>query len=211
MRPILAFAVAFSLASSAIADDKPVKIPLKEIWALNMPGTKNIRELKGQQSDDSLVIQLERLLHSKQIKARRKGFAVPGTGLAALNRAYAGLFEKQTTHESLAAKNEVSLVFFSRPSSDYVHLQSVERQGDQITIKYVFVPHKTRELSAHFALIPMGKLPAGKWRVDVVKSPMAQKYLNAGFNPVDDNVARGIVCAPFTFEIVSPKAHTPDN
>ncbi len=104
----------------------------------------------------------------------------------------------------------MTLVFFSQEFNCYVRLQSVERQADVITVKYVFVPHKTKELTDHFALIPIGKLPKGKWRVEIVQSPMEQKYKDAGFKEVSAKIAGQVVCGSFTFEIVSPDGISSD-
>lgn len=197
--------------TSAIAGEGVVTIPLKEIWALDVPGTRDLRKLTDQRPDIAIAERIDRILQVNPTKGNRKGFAVAGEDLAAVKEALARLSDKRAAPESLPSDMEVSLVFFSTPFSYYVHLQSVERRGDVITIKYAFVPHKTKELTAHFAIIPMGKLPVGKWQVKIVQLPMAQEYKAAGFKPVDSKTAREIVCAPFVFETVLPNGVKPDN
>ena len=38
----LFFALAMLSASLAVAEEQPVEIPLKDVWAVNMPGTRAI-------------------------------------------------------------------------------------------------------------------------------------------------------------------------
>jgi hypothetical protein len=42
------------LSAAAVQADEPVKIPLKDIWAYRMSGTKDVRELQPEAYEQSL-------------------------------------------------------------------------------------------------------------------------------------------------------------
>jgi hypothetical protein len=92
------------------------------------------------------------------------------------------------------------LVFFSHPSSYYARLRTVERDGNQFTVSYQFEPHLTPESTVHFALIPLGKLPAGEYRVVYRQLPIDEKFAAQGFQPVEPRAAE-LVAHNFKFTI----------
>ena len=98
--------------------------------------------------------------------------------------------------------SEISVVFFSYLGGPYVHLYRAERRHGDIEIRYRFVPHETKELTVHVALVPLGKLQSGKYRVNIVRSPMEQRMIDLGFRDVSDENARRIVCSSFSFSVV---------
>ncbi len=195
------------IASANAVADNVVQIPLKSILAHGMPGTRDVRELEkgavppNQRAplSDDIGGELE-FIPKGQTTA--KGFAVVGTGNAALRNAHAVLVKKQQPRQSFSADAEISVVFFSHSFDQYVHLDNVERRDKTIKIAYRFVPHETKQMTAHFALIPLGKLPVGKYRVDFVRLPLEQKYVDTGFRSVDSQWNNRVVCLPFSFEIV---------
>lgn len=85
-------AMLFAAGTTAIAQEKPVEIPLTEIWAYKMLGTRDVRELesvpKGLPNDElfrrSLVYQIHRARHKARPKEGASGFAVSGTAQEAL-------------------------------------------------------------------------------------------------------------------------------
>ena len=46
--------------------------------------------------------------------------------------------------------------------------------------------------------------------MEIVQSPMEQKYKDAGFKEVIAKIAGQVVCGSFTFEIVSPDGISSD-
>ena len=189
-------------ASGGSQESEPKVIPLKEIWAYNMPGTLNVQKMDPDQPG-GLFEEIRRSLWAfpSKDKDARKGFAVSGTGLEALRQVHAVLVEEQDPEQTFPANSDISVAFFSYQDSRYVHLHRVERQGNVVNIRYRFVPHETEEATTHFALIPLGKLSSGEYRVNVIQSPLEQKYVEQGFRSLSDTIARRIVCNSFSFSI----------
>jgi hypothetical protein len=183
---------------------KAVEIPLKSIWAHEMPGTRDIRVLeKGVVSQRaSLADQIGGALDFiPKGQTAGKGFAVVGTDKEALRNAHKVLVQTRKPRQSFSASADLSLVFFSHPFGQYVHLAHVEQRDKTIKISYRFVPHETKQMTAHFALIPLGKLTAGGYQVDIVRLPLEQKYVAQGFKPVDPQWESRVVCQPFSFTV----------
>ena len=212
--------VAFLTAIAAPPDEeqKAVSIRLKDIWARNMPGTRDVRELEPEVFGESVrelsseeVVGRSRRSLINQIggalpflpegQSARRGFAVAGTDLEALQNAHAVFTKKRQVRQSFSTADNIGVVFYSHSFNQYVHLDNVKRDGKSIEIVYRFVPHETKEMTAHFALIPLGKLPAGKYRVDIVRAPMEEKFAKQGFKRVDTPWERRVVCRPFSFTV----------
>ena len=204
---LLMFALGASAAPTAEQSEDVVKIPLNTIWAANMPGTRDVYELEKGTGSRSHPAPLSdaiagALKFIRQGQTTAKGFAVVGTGKEALRNAHTVLAKKQQPRQSFSTKANISLVFFSHSFGQYVHLDSVERREKTAKIAYRFGPHETKQLTAHYALIPLGKLPVGNYRVEIVRLPLEQKYVDQGFKPVDSQWNNRVVCQPFSFEIV---------
>jgi hypothetical protein len=193
-------AIIFVGSASALADEKPVEIPLREVWALDMPGTRNIHDLEGKtDGDNSLMAVIGRALQARNERKVGKAFAVQGSGLTALKAAFAVITKQRPSARSLSG--EVSVVFFTHESPYYVHLAKVTREGKGIRVEYEIVPHQTKELTIHFALIPLGELPSGDYNVDIVAKPMAKKYVEVGFKEISDEKKALIVSSFFKFHV----------
>ncbi len=95
----------------------------------------------------------------------------------------------------------MSVVFFSYQEGNYVHLSRIELHGNDILIQFRFVPHETAVVTEHFALIPLGKLRAGKYQVKVVQSPMEQEYIDQGCVANDESDVQRFVCGSFEFSV----------
>lgn len=204
------------LAEPATEQPEAEAIPLHQIWAYEMPGTRDVEKLEpdkfgmkvrnlgsGEQIrrlKESLIYQIRESLGVTKLGVPAPpGFAVLGSGKEALRKAHAVLADGQKRRDSFPANKKISLVFFSKAFGYFVHLHEVERQGNRITIKYFFVPHRETIATSHFALIPLGELDAGEWQVDVARSPWpdAAKFSihpepGAEWDPV-------VVCRPFSF------------
>lgn len=214
-------AILASCVASANADD-PVTVPLKNIWAYQMPGTRDVRELEPQNfgqavrkltSDEQLKRYgqslTSRILKTLQVRPTnqkaKKAFAVLGTGVDALREAHAVLAERQRPRRTLPVDAEVSVVFFSYSFGSYVHLNKVEREGNTVTVSCRFVPHETKEMTAHFALIPIGKFKLGEVKVTVVSSPMEKRFVDSGFKPVSAETESQVVSRSFRLLVEEEK------
>jgi hypothetical protein len=192
---------------------KPKAIPLDEIWAYQMPDTRDVTELQpkipdpGKLSKEELfrkspILQIQRSLNERPKEGEKAGpaFVVVGTGEEALKNAHS-VFVKKDEKEPVRffpSDTDLSLVFYSYMSGRYVHIKSVEQSDKLITVKYQFVSHQTQEVTHHFALIPLGKLSPGTVQVKIKELPPV--------NEQNEEVERipspkSIVCDSFSFRV----------
>jgi hypothetical protein len=193
--------VPFSIAIADGQNEQPTVqiIPLKEIWANRMPDTRDIRELDPV---NPLVLEIEKAIGFPPQDKAQRGFAVEGEGLEALRAAHAVFVDndKKKARDTFPAGSEVSAVFFAHDTHPFVQLHKVERQGNRINVYYRFVFHETEETMRFIAIVPLGKLSSGKYRVDVIRSPMGA---GSRLQQVTDEVARRIVCQSFSFTVTA--------
>ncbi len=180
-----------------------VTIPLDQIWAYQMPGTKDIRELEPERG--AIVGDIGRSLYRVPPRGDKAeaGFAVLGTGLEALRGVRAVMVEGKEPSKSFPVGSEVSVVFFSHAFGYGVHIYKVERRGNNVKVRYQFVPHRTKVMTVHFALIPLNELAPGQVRVEIIRSPMDDKY--RGFKPPDSASQSRVVSQSFRFVIEEPQ------
>jgi hypothetical protein len=188
-------AVVFGLVSlarvvAATPNDQPKTIPLKEMWAFKMPGTKDVRELEPRVDGKKLSEQeleqyfrtssVHQILHVLSNRPREQkdelagpAFAVVGTGNEALKNAAAAFATKDSKwpDEWLPTDTDISLVFYSYSTGYFVRIVSVEKSERAITINYQRVQQTAMIMNTCLALIPVGKLPAGTVNVKIVELP----------------------------------------
>lgn len=199
------------VAMAESPEEKPTMIPLDQIWALQMPGTRDIGELEADKPPKSmygpLVEKIRRALDTarEEGKDAKAAFAVLGTGLDALREAHAVLVQEKKPRETFPSGSEISVVFFSHSFGSYVHLDRVQRRDNVIEIHYRFVPHKTSDLTEHIAIVPLGALPAGEYQITVIQEPMDERFINGGFRPVDSKVAGQVVSGSFRFSVAQAR------
>ena len=180
-----------------------IEIPLSEIWAWRMPGTRDIGELETSKprkyAYGPLVGEIRRALAKPRPKGEeaKQGFAVVGTGMEALRKSHAVLVKDGKYQQKLPFGSDISLVFFSYQSGSYVKLDSVTLQGERIDIYYSFVAHRTRNVTTHFAFIPFNNLSPGKYIVKISESPTASGSLES-----NSDWGKRLVCKSFSFSIV---------
>jgi hypothetical protein len=184
--------------SFGLAEDV-VEIPLSKIWALNMPGTKNVRELEPRQDQDlrkTVASKISRSLVYRNSEQANAGpcFLVIGEGKEALLNAAKVIVDGAPLPKTLPTDNKLSLVFYSYSAPGYVHLQSVKQSKSKLTVSYKVVIHRTLESTVHFALIPLGKRPAGQVSIETQEVPPNKPYTN---HALTDRV----VCDSCTFAI----------
>lgn len=197
------FTLAFILSSAISSTNEVIEIPLSEIWAHGMPGTRRIHELaEDPKRDHPLMTEIGKV-HREDWGKRRAGspFAVVGTGSEALKNAHAVITGRKARSDSLSKDHEISIAFFTLYSGYYMHLTNVSWSQQTIRIRYEFIPHETKDLTRHFALIPLGKLPKGKFQVEVVAEPLAQRFIEKRWKEFDDETKARIISSSFEFEV----------
>jgi hypothetical protein len=119
------------------ATSEVVTIPLDQIWANDMPGTRDIDKLDPKRP---LAYEIRRAIgFPTRDKEADPSFAVSGTGLEALRQAHAVLVKGKQRHATLPADRDVTLVFFVHETGPFVHLKMVERRDTNFDIYYHFV------------------------------------------------------------------------
>ena len=196
---MLTLIVAMLTIAAQEAIESTETIPLETIWALDMPYTKNVRQLEpkvfgkhfSQQNvesqqkllAESLILQIKQALGEPQAflakegtSSRLQGFAVEGTGLQALQKVHRILVKKQKPQEKFKEDSEMSICFFSLQAGTYVHVTSVEQRVALCRVQYQFVPHLATVMSEHLAIIPFG--PKKKGMISVTIDRESKKELN---------------------------------
>jgi hypothetical protein len=214
--------LAFVLCCSINHAEEAVEISLNEIWAYEMPGTKDVRELepevygeltkslpseeRAERLKKSIIqsirnsLELEPDIDKSASHESRKGFVVEGNGKKALHETNAMLAGAKELRVTFASGSNLVLVFYSLQMSVYVHLTSVTLDGNQIEIHFRFVPHYTDEMSSHFALIPLGKRSKGQYRVTIVEDAM-KDYKAWGVGEFNPKWREKYVCKDFEFTV----------
>jgi hypothetical protein len=179
---------------------KSAVIPLSEIWALDMPGTRDVRKLDPRKdvNDTTAISKIGRVLTIRTAERKRAGpcFLVTGEGIEALQNASKVLGDGAAPEDPIPADEDVSLVFFSCSAPGYVHIHSVQYSGKHVTVRFQVVIHQSSAATVHFALIPLDKLPAGKVTVKVVEIASKTPYSN---HALTDRA----VCDSCTFTIIN--------
>ncbi len=190
------------------ADPNDRTIPLNEIWALQMPGTRPMNvTMRGDPSDyespeGPLVAEILETLAYDPHKhpTADSGFAVSGTGMEALRETHAVLVQGKPRKKSFQVSEPISLVFFSYSFGSYVHLVGAEQRDNVIQLLYRLVPHRTKEMTAHLALVPVPKLVNGSIPVEI-KPQIVQNTFGLDWAKWIPQ----IVCESFVFKIEQRK------
>jgi hypothetical protein len=205
------FAWTIVCAQSPTENQKVVEIQLKEVWALNMPGTRELTDSKHGDTSDyvseegPLLNEIRRslgYLRPEKNEVAGSSFAVLGDGMTAIKEAHAVMVKKKKPRDVFPAGRALSVVFFSHATNRYIHIQSIRRRASSIEIRYHVRPHLTANTSEHFALIPLGELPVGKFTVNMTPLPIENEFREQGFGPVDAKSLSRLVCKPFSFSVV---------
>lgn len=220
------------LIISAVANAEPLAeqsktetIPLDQVWAYRMPDTRDIQRLRSKDGEvwdsamRSLLADVSRYWPDEGQQARA-GFAVSGIGREALRKAKRILADGEKPKDSFSTEEEITLVFFSYQCTRLVEIRKVVRRGNEFEIHYRFVLPLEMTLPAHLALIPVGKLPAGKYRVEMVLGPSGrqtydgEKLVITTYQKSDSSakkVAERIVSGPFNFCVNEGKTETKEH
>ena len=212
-------------ATSALAETESARsekkyIPLNEVWAYEMPGTKDVRELEPDKfgpilktlstadqirkmESSTLGAILKQIQSTKPVRNASNGFIVAGTGTEALKATYAVLVGDKKASQSFPPNTKLSIVFFSHLFGQYVHIQRVQQRDNLFEVGYYFEPHLTKEMTFHFALIPIGDLAPGSYEVKCARL-MPKKYGTDGIKAPSVDEERKVVAQSFQFEIKKP-------
>ncbi len=217
--------------SSASADDSVITIPRDEIWSNAAPRSHSLRSLEPEllinrdtpekiekystpeglaelkeKAAQSLVLKIERAMDKKE--TLDTGFAVKGAGSDALRGVYDVLVEGHKVKNLFEPSDPVSVVFFSLPSDASVSVDRVERIDNVVKVYYFVAPQPRAIIKWHLSLIPLGKLEAGQYKVEMVRSPIEQHpspriqaLIRDDKTRVAPKVDSLIICQPFSFEV----------
>lgn len=205
-----AFALNVVSAPSTLAGEKPIVVPLNEIWAYNMPKTLDVGDLdavkkQGGGTKHPIVNEIVRSLGLKrptETKSVGPAFIVQGTEKESLRNAhvvFTGLAKPSTKFSSTS---DLTLVFYTALGGPYAHVDSVERTGRTIAVRYRLVSHNTRDDTLHFALIPLGPLASGKYEVKIESLGL---FDHTGARKEPKAKLKNIVCSDSTFDVTEVK------
>lgn len=203
---IASFLQSYSLANGD--DARFTTIPLDQVWAWWMPGTRpmQVSSKPGQPRppEATFLRDIRRALANRPATgdAPRSGFAMLGKDLDAIREAHTVMVGGQESRDSFCSNEDISIAFFSYQAGVYVHLDQIERRGSVIRVQYKLVPHRTREATEHFALIPLGKLPVGVFSIKYEQLPLKQSVADSyRVPPTRPELAQQIVSRDFSFEV----------
>jgi hypothetical protein len=187
--------------------EEVVKIPLIDIWANDMPGTKKFDFIKCNPSKDpdcpAVYSLLEAVQSGYKDKSFRPGFVVDKTDFEAMREAQRVIVDKKMPQSSFAAGTELIVVFFTTEMNDYLQLEPAQIAGKTISISFRIITNETEDGSSYLAFIPLGKLPNGEYHVNMVDRSDEQKFANAGRRLYEEERIRREICNPFSFTVGS--------
>jgi hypothetical protein len=213
---LIVAATLFGQAIAESADDKSQTIPLDKIWAYEMPGTRDIRDLDVAQKEQQGLSLLNSIGVSSFRRAERMGFkeiarpgfVVSGSGRSALRAASAVFIDGVKPRERFSPDDEITIVFFSEPFSKYrVRIKQVKQTAKEVEFLYQLEPSIEGRNFTNFALIPLGKLPAGTYRVEMRQSPHELTPVEKmyRFKSLDEEWSRNFLCKPFCFTVAGTR------
>ena len=162
----------------------------------------------------SLVWRIERAmgtLHNQGLAI--PGFAVEGTDRSVLWGIHRVLVSRQPPCERFTAGDELSLVFYTRPLTPAVGLDRIEKYSHSFLIRYRLIDHGLPAMRWRLAIIPVGRLPVGEYRINLSGRWSTDRHLSdlrridprfesTANPPVEPEFAARHVCHPFRFDVV---------
>ncbi len=197
-------------------DPQAISIPLDRIWAMDMEGTRNLRELEkdptvGNGRVDEIVSALIDISHDLRSKEKlaKQGFAVAGSDAVALRNVHAILVGGKELPRSLPTQSDVTLVLFLYFSAVDFQVRAVEHREHTIDIKYRFAQYPERIMNMQVALVPLGKLPPGTYDVKMDQLPAIQRLGVHGkqYEPINPPLLAPspylLISQPFSFDVAN--------
>jgi hypothetical protein len=187
-----------------------VTIPINQIWGYWIPGTRGnlIGEILGFPAPWHRPLYYMGLPIPSGFPKHENmapGFAVIGQGVDALAAAHNVLVNQEPISKVFSENADLSLVFFAREDSWGVVIECVARNGKEIDIVYHREPHRTPVSGgSQFALIPIGRLPAGEYKVRCRPGQMPKPLSDLGFEDTYlHNATDWRICQPFQFRVTA--------
>ena len=183
--------------------------PEKVAEYLTAEGVKELEQIQKRAAEESLVLPIERALSELPTGKNTKpaqGFAVNGSKKEVLQGVHDVLVKGEKPSEAFPVETDVYVVFYSHPVQPFVGIDYVELDGDKIKIHYVLVSHGYPVGYSTLVLIPCGRLPLGRYQVEMIRSQDREKFFNkAGFPAIESGFEQEIICQPFSFSVVGPE------
>jgi hypothetical protein len=208
-----------STAEPTKKDAETVTIPLDQIWAYKLPGTRDIQVLESEHKkltgkallDPISVAWAERAEKLKWKNLTRPGFAVQGKGAAALAAAKSIIVEGKNPQSSFPSTADITIVSIAEPvKGARIRPHKVSHQGGTIRIEYELDQVLGGSGRLNLALIPLGKMSKGKYRVEFTQVVSGKAPEHPIFKPMklDPNWQRRYQCQPFEFRVTDTDAQT---
>lgn len=207
---VIAVLVVTCVATDATADGVR-EIPLSEVWAVGMPGTRLIGFACDQdgspdpecvdavRSIDLTLRTLTRVaLQAEQALPVRAGIAVGGSARKAVIE-LASVLDGGGESEDIRAGSPVFLVVFAPANVRDFRLTKVRFAGlNKFELYCQFSPRLTRNYTAHFAVIPVGVLPQGEYEVLMKHDRLPASSIVPDLDSLD---ALSMMSASFSFAV----------
>lgn len=229
LRLSIFYAITIHIAACHAAEEPvEMEIPLAEIWALEMPGTKDIHgldfgepqprqnvgwgTLEYQKSREDAINEMKLALAAKlPSEEAPRGFIFPWKPTVPMLRRVSDTLRTAKKYQILDFEikeypqgSDITLVFFSYPASYRIEIREIKRHEQTITVGYQAVPHHIADSTVHFALIPLKDLPAGTYQVNFEQLRMDNSFHKQGFMPMLREQERRLVCNDFSFRVWEP-------
>ncbi|MCH7750806.1 MAG: hypothetical protein IH898_01425 [Planctomycetes bacterium] len=215
--------VLFTLFANGLADTEPndskerkcVTTPLDGIWGYRMPGTHNmnfVRQHGEYVSAEGQTVEeiYNSLVGSSRDKESSPAFAVQGTAMDALKNALTALNNSFKAINVFSIHEDVSVFVFSYNSRWRMNIRRVIRKSRDVEIRYELTPLLIMpDSTVNFAVIPLGKLPAGEMTIQMVKLPTGQEWINKGIVPITEEELARIVCKSFQLIVKEEPTENP--
>lgn len=222
-------AAAVSFGAPPVEDKATVTIPLSEVIGMGQRGLRVLEpdlliyrdtpekiekystpegmEEMRKLAAKSLVVPIERAMDKRQANSAGsagQGFAVAGRGHSALPGIYDVLVEGKKPTNVFPEGTDISAIFFALKSGVGIQIDSVERTGNVVDVRYVMlVPGiNLNVLHWRLAIIPLGKLPPGNYSVQMKRAKAREEELiQPEMPPVIEGAEKGVVAESFGFVV----------
>jgi hypothetical protein len=192
---------AVCLSAAHAEDAQTVTIPLSDMWGYRDPAMQHVTSLDPPVMEHPLCEEIMYAINPAHMQERPKtAFVVTGSPGEALIKAHDVILKKQPMESEFATDVPLTLVFMSY-SGFHMSITPVElRKGNvsEIAVNYFVKMSGRGDAEDYFALIPLGKLPAGLYRVIVKQVPGTSDYRPNGPEPI---IPRAVVSPGFTFTV----------
>jgi hypothetical protein len=184
-------------------------VPLSEVWSTLQRNrfisddqtTRYIGDLeKGSLRNKTSLGEIKSKLNFRSLDRAKPAFAVEGTGLEALTNAHTVIVGNKPAPLEISHNKDVSIVFSALGSPYYVALTSISREGTKLLIRYELIPRPEKDMPTYLALIPIGRLSPGFYRVQIDHETYEKRFRAAGLSGPNEHML-GRVSTSFAFTV----------